>query len=164
MTTIVERRYLLDSTNADWRNDRQSAMRIQQGYLLIRKNYSLYVSLENSNKASLCFRKENLGVLDTRYKVPLPRQLGNILFWCCGKRVVKRTRHQAVHARRTFRINEFRDVLQGLLLVEIELTHTDEVVVLPPWVSTDVTMDPRYTFAQLARNGVPSKRSQRRAV
>ncbi len=157
MSRSIERRYLLNQDTKEWRELRTEAMRIQQGFLFIRNDKSAYVSLENANRASVCIRNENLGAPDFRLKFPLPRRLGNLLFWLVRKRVLKRTRHQVNFEGRTWRINEFRDTHQGLILAEIELIDPNEEVLLPAWIKADVTEEKEYTFAQLARNGIPKK-------
>jgi CYTH domain-containing protein len=157
MQTTVEHRYLLKPETKGWRGLRSEAMRIQQGYLYIRNNQSVYVSLEYANQASLCFRKENLGTPDVRFKFRIPRGLGNILFKLCGKRVLKRTRHQVIDNERVWRINEFSGNLRGLILVEVTLGGAEAEIEKPAWAAADVTYESEYTFAQLAKHGIPKK-------
>lgn len=39
----------------------------------------------------------------------------------------------------------------GLCIAEIELSHPDDPIVLPKWISHEITSDMRYTNVQLAR-------------
>ncbi|WLT38969.1 hypothetical protein NON20_04405 [Synechocystis sp. B12] len=41
---------------------------------------------------------------------------------------------------------------QGLILAEVELTHTDEQINLPPWIGEEVTNDTRYYNINLANH------------
>lgn len=52
-------------------------------------------------------------------------------------------------------IDEFMGPHKGLWLAEIELEREDEKIEIPNWVVKEVTEDPRYSNAMLAKNGVP---------
>jgi len=69
---------------------------------------------------------------------------------CVGGRIEK-FRHQVPHAGHTWEVDEFTGENAPLVVAEVELDRIDAEVALPPWVGLEVTYDPRYTNAALAR-------------
>jgi adenylate cyclase len=165
MSTLIERRYLLASNSNEWKYLGHDVTRLKQGYLYIGRNHSVYVRLQDARVASLCYRLEKIGVPDTCYKLRIPRYCATVLFGVCRGRVIRRSRYLVDHQGHLFRINEFKDNLRGLVLIETELKHVDEAVELPAWVGTEVTKNPAYTLSHLARHGLPvTKLGARRSV
>ncbi len=73
-----------------------------------------------------------------------------------ARRPVRKTRYLVPHGAQVMEIDVFEQPA-GLVLVEVELATDDEVVVLPEWLGEwrEVTGDPAYLNANLARPGVP---------
>jgi adenylate cyclase len=71
-----------------------------------------------------------------------------------SRRRIRKTRHVVAHGTQKLEIDVF-DVPAGLVLLEVELASDDEPVELPDWVgeAVDVTGDPTYLNANLARSG-----------
>jgi CYTH domain-containing protein len=71
-----------------------------------------------------------------------------------GRRRIRKTRHVVPHGDQVLEIDVFEEP-PGLVLVEVELASDDEAVELPRWLGrwVDVTGDPRYLNANLARSG-----------
>lgn len=55
-------------------------------------------------------------------------------------------------AEERWEVDVFGGANEGLVLAEIELRAPDQQIELPPWVGAEVTDDPRYTNAALARH------------
>ena len=70
---------------------------------------------------------------------------------CAGGRIEK-IRHRVAHAGHTWEVDEFTGENAPLVVAEVELDRIDAEVSLPPWVGLEVTYDPRYTNAALARH------------
>lgn len=70
-----------------------------------------------------------------------------------GTAVVVKTRHRLVWAGRTWELDLFEGELAGLALAEVELPDAQAPVERPPWAGAEVTDDPRYQNANLARSG-----------
>jgi CYTH domain-containing protein len=72
------------------------------------------------------------------------------------RRPIRKTRHVVPHGLQLLEIDVF-DEPPGLVLVEVELSSDDEPVTLPGWLGPwrEVTGDPRYFNANLARFGAP---------
>ena len=71
-----------------------------------------------------------------------------------ARRQIRKTRHVVPHGTQKLEIDVF-EVPAGLVLLEVELATDDEVVELPDWIGEwlDVTGDPTYLNANLARSG-----------
>jgi CYTH domain-containing protein len=54
---------------------------------------------------------------------------------------------------RVWDLDVFEGKLAGLALAEVDLLSEDEKITPPPWVGREVTRDPRYQNANLARTG-----------
>jgi len=67
---------------------------------------------------------------------------------------IRKVRHVVPHGAQALEIDVFESP-PGLVLVEVELEHDDEVVELPAWLGEwrEVTGDPSYLNANLARAG-----------
>lgn len=70
-------------------------------------------------------------------------------------KLIRKTRHGVTHAGRVWEVDVFRGELEGLILAEAELDSEEEALALPPWVDREVTEDPGYQNANLARHGAP---------
>ena len=75
-------------------------------------------------------------------------------------RRVEKVRRRLEYAGRTWEVDVFTGENAPLVVAEIEIESVDAEVALPPWVGAEVTDDPRYTNAALAR--LPYSRWRRR--
>lgn len=69
----------------------------------------------------------------------------------CDAALVK-MRYNFPYAGKLWSVDVFEGALEGLVLAEVELEHTGEIVQLPPWVSAEVSRDARYYNINLARS------------
>ena len=66
--------------------------------------------------------------------------------------VIAKVRYQVRHTDHLWDLDVFSGANAGLVLAEIELERADERFALPPWAGAEVTADPRYSNANLARH------------
>lgn len=69
----------------------------------------------------------------------------------CDAALVK-MRYNFPYAGKLWSVDVFEGALAGLVLAEVELAHTGEIVQLPPWVVEEVSRDARYYNINLARS------------
>ena len=55
-----------------------------------------------------------------------------------------------MHKNKTWEVDEFDGLNQGLVVAEIELENENEIVELPDWIGEEVTDEPRYYNSNLA--------------
>ena len=63
---------------------------------------------------------------------------------------VQKFRYDIIYNGVHMEIDVFYGNLQGLMILEVEMAHKDQVFRLPPWVGEEVTADPRYNNCNLA--------------
>jgi len=66
--------------------------------------------------------------------------------------IIRKIRREIFCHGKCWQLDEFQEMNAGLWIAEIELTDPDEPVELPPWVSDEVTGDPRYLNSGLSIN------------
>lgn len=64
--------------------------------------------------------------------------------------VIDKKRYELMHGNKLWEVDVFLGNNEGLVLAEVELTHENEQVTLPDWVSAEVTGDPRYYNSYLS--------------
>lgn len=64
---------------------------------------------------------------------------------------IEKTRHYVKEEHHLWEVDEFHGKHQGLIVAEIELLDENELFALPPWVSDEVTNDPKYLNVNLAQ-------------
>jgi len=84
------------------------------------------------------------------YRIPVADAEEMLERLCVGVRIEK-SRHRVPFAGHTWEVDEFTGENAPLVVAEVELDRIDAEVALPPWVGLEVTYDPRYTNAALAR-------------
>ncbi len=69
----------------------------------------------------------------------------------CDGNILEKSRHTCLHQGMTWVIDRFSGASQGLVVAEIELSSPDQPFSIPPWAGPEVTDDPRYLNASLAK-------------
>jgi phenylacetate-CoA ligase len=87
------------------------------------------------------------------YAIPL-EDAREMLDQMCEDALVK-TRYVVPHEGHDWEVDEFGGANAGLVLAEIELDDEAELFAQPSWVGDEVTHDPRYYNANLARAPLP---------
>ena len=77
--------------------------------------------------------------------------------------VIEKTRHIVPLGPRKVEVDIFEGGLAGLAVAEIELESADEAIDLPPFLSREITGDPRYSNMRLALDGRPADDDGRQA-
>ena len=87
--------------------------------------------------------------VEYEYEIPW-QDAREILEMCSEGRVIK-TRFKVDHKGHMWDVDSFDGWHVGLWLAEIELSSPDEPFEMPPWVTTEVTADKRFSNANLAK-------------
>lgn len=70
----------------------------------------------------------------------------------CEKPLIEKTRYILDDGGQRWEIDEFHGVNQGLIVAEIELDDESDGFEKPSWLGREVSHDPRYFNANLARH------------
>lgn len=148
MPLEIERKYLVHLPDVE---HLQSGVLIRQGYLATDDHFELRLRLEGD--AATLTTKVRQSAL-TRYETEKsvdPKLMKTVLDLLPSAEIIEKIRYTVVFAGQTWTIDRFFGSNDGLVLAEIELENEHQQVTLPGWVTREVTNDPRYTNASLAR-------------
>ena len=149
MQIEIERKFLLK--NDDWRKG-ASGILYRQGYLCTDPERTVRVRI-GGDTAILAIKGGGDGIARAEFEYPLPMEdAAHLLDRLCLQPLVEKYRYRVPFAGLTWEIDEFLGTNAGLLLAEVELERVDQPVPLPPWAGAEVTGDPRYYNAYLARH------------
>ena len=104
-------------------------------------------------RAFLTVKGPAAGAARDEYEYPIPRRRRRRDARAALRRR-RASRRSATASRsrgRTWEVDVFAGENAPLVVAEVEIERADAAVVLPPWVGAEVTDDPRYTNAALAR-------------
>jgi CYTH domain-containing protein len=144
MGTEIERKFLVRGN--DWRQGRP--LRISQGYLNRDKARTVRIRIAES-RAYLTIKGPNQGASRSEYEYEIPRHDAEELMALCDGPPLEKNRYTVMHAGATWQIDEFLGANAGLVVAEIELANEEQEFQRPAWVSTEVTLDPRYFNSSL---------------
>jgi adenylate cyclase len=82
------------------------------------------------------------------YEIP-SAEARDMLDLFCPKARLTKTRYRVPHDGLVWEVDVFEGHAQGLVLAEVELSHPDQSVTVPPWAGQEVTRDPRYRNAAI---------------
>lgn len=149
VATETERKFLV--RNRNWYRQIYSSARIRQGYLVSERNLSIRVRTANT-EAWLTVKGPTQGLSRTEFEYPIPlSDAEQMLAHLCRRPLIEKTRYWLNHSNHTWEIDVFEGDNFGLTVAEVELDSPNEDVELPDWVDREVSDDPRYLNANLAR-------------
>ena len=149
MPVEIERKFLVRSDA--WRAKADAGTLVHQGYLCTDATVSVRVRL-SGEMAFLTIKGGDPGISRSEFEYPVPHEdAAAILADLCPAGSVKKTRHLLPQSPHTWEIDVFSGRHAGLVLAEIELTTEDEPFDRPDWLGEEVTGDPRYLNATLAK-------------
>jgi adenylate cyclase len=155
MALEIERKFL--AKNDEWRSHVTKSTNIVQGYLVSDPKTTIRVRIQDNSSAVLCIKGQARGISTPEYELPIPDlEEAQHLLGMCELAVLTKVRHLVPLGEHTFEVDEFTDFLQGLIVIEVELTRENEDFPHPDWLGLEVTHDIRYKNALLVRDGLPT--------
>lgn len=149
MALEIERKFLLK--NDSWKEDYSGTI-YRQGYIGGQKGVTVRVRIAGDHGfLTIKGPTEGIGRLEFEYQIPT-RDADEMLSKLCQESIIEKTRYKIGFAQKTWEIDIFHGVNQGLILAEIELDHEDQQFEKPPWLGQEVTGDKRYFNSYLARH------------
>ena len=149
MAKEIERKFLI---NRDAWKPQDAGISFKQGYLNSQKERVVRVRIEGS-KAKLTIKGVTTGVSRSEFEYSIPVEDAAILLDnLCEQPLIDKHRHKEVHGGKTWEIDVFHGLNEGLIVAEIELSSEDEKFELPVWAVKEVSSDPRYFNSNLLKN------------
>lgn len=146
MGTEIERKFLVRGDS--WRPGAPGVLQ-RQGYLST-EDPTVRVRIEEG-RATLCVKGAQTGLARPEFEYAIPVADAERMLGLC-RFVVEKTRYVREFGGRRWEIDVFHGANEGLVVAEIELAREDESFALPLWLGAEVSRDPRYRVASLARN------------
>lgn len=152
----IERKYLIDTEKLPDLATIRAFHIISQGYLPTEPCTRIriigdqaYMTVKGSPKGS---SGGPLVRSESEHEIPIVE--ANQLWLQC-RATLSKIRYEIPYEGRIWEVDRFVGPLEGLWLAEVELESEDAEVRLPPWVTREVTDDPRYANSRLAAEGIP---------
>jgi CYTH domain-containing protein len=126
--------------------------RIVQAYVAVEEGRAVRVRRRGAG-ATLTIKGPPQGTSRAEFEIPIAPELADEIATALalpGR--ISKTRYLREHGGHTWEIDVFDAPNDGLVIAEVELAAEGEVVDLPAWVRGEVTDDPRFTNAWLARH------------
>jgi len=150
----IERKFLVRDNS--WRKFAASNVLIRQGYLS--RDPERVVRIRRAGASSYLTIKSSFGkvasnaLLRTEFEYSIPVEDADFMLdRLCLLPVINKRRFKVIDdAQRVWEVDEFISPHPALMLAEIELTHSDDEIMLPPWVGREVTHDQRYSNNNIA--------------
>jgi CYTH domain-containing protein len=149
MRTEIERKFLVRGDG--WRRAGAKAKPIHQGYLYADDDISIRVR-RTGEHAYLTVKGTQVGATRAEYEYEIPvGDAQDMLKSLCQPPLIEKVRHSLVRGDVTWEIDVFEGANAGLIVAEVELESEDQRLDLPEWIGQEVTDDPRYLNANLAK-------------
>lgn len=147
MGTEIEHKYLVAAERLP---DLYEGVFMEQGYLSYDPCIRVRATYE---RAWVTFKGRGL-LIRKEFEIRIPRRLGLWLLTKCEKTLTK-IRYECEFAGYVWEVDQFFGPNDGKWLAEIEVPTAKSIFDLPPWVTDEVTHDPRYQNANIVRLGFP---------
>jgi adenylate cyclase len=144
----IERKFLV--VGEAWRSLASGSLYIQ-GYLTSSAERTVRVRLVG-DQGFLTIKGASQGYSRAEYEYNIPAADAlEMLRQLCQQPLIEKMRYKIPVQGLVWEVDEFAGENQGLIMAEVELQSPDQEVVLPSWIGKEVTGDPRYYNASLAK-------------
>jgi CYTH domain-containing protein len=149
MPREIERKFLVKGIS--WKKGASGEL-YRQGYLVADRERTVRVRVAGED-GFLTIKGTSKGLTRAEYEYPIPATEANeMLDTLCPKPLIEKYRYRLEHAGLLWEVDEFLGENRGLTLAEVELADEDQRISLPDWAGEEVSHDPRYFNANLARH------------
>lgn len=148
MATETERKFLV---NGDAWRSMGTSTRYRQGYLTSDPTRTVRIRTAG-NRAYLTIKGKTQGISRAEYEYEIPRSDAEELLMLCDRPLIEKTRTKIPFNGLVWEVDEFFGENQGLVIAEVELQNEEQAIDLPDWIGAEVSADPRYYNANLAKH------------
>lgn len=154
MTTEIERKFVV--TDAPGTEVLGPGVRLRQGY--IAEDGDVQVRVRITDASAVLTVKAGTGLRRTEVEVPVTMEEADGLWPHTEGRRIEKVRHRVAVGRYTAEVDVYEGGLLGLHTAEVEFSSEQEAGAFEPpgWFARDVTTEPGWDNASLARNGLPT--------
>lgn len=150
MGVEIERKFLVKDNS--FKASASDVSEIKQGYLSRDPERVVRVRIRN-DRGYLTVKGRSVGATRLEYEYEIPLKDAEEMLCMCKPPVLSKTRYVVVgEDGNKWEIDEFHGDREGLVVAEVELNSADQPVILPSFISVEVTGDPRYFNSNLLTN------------
>ncbi|MEI6559681.1 MAG: CYTH domain-containing protein [Rhodospirillaceae bacterium] len=144
----IERRFLVSPVVLSWC---RSGTEIEQGYLRADGRTTVRVRIAGGT-GTVTIKGPRSGCSRREHETPVCLSGARVLLSRIPPHMkVRKTRYEVELGGLTWEVDVFAGLNAGLILAEVEIDDPGQAIVLPHWVSREVTRDARFSNSQLAR-------------
>ena len=144
----IERKFLVKDVS--WKAAADQGRICRQGYLLSDGGMTVRIRVIGE-KAFLTIKGASNGISRMEFEYEIPTVDAEALLELCDN-LVEKVRYLVSYAGMVWELDVFAGANEGLVMAEVELESVGQKVSLPEWVVEEVSGDPRYYNAYLARH------------
>ena len=149
MAAEIERKFLVKG-NA-WRS-LVPGVAYCQGYIASVEGRTVRVRVVGE-QGYLTIKGPTVGITRAEFEYPIPlNDAMELLTTLCTPPLIRKKRYTIAQADLVWEVDEFESENQGLIVAEVELTDAHQTIALPEWIDREVSDDPRYFNANLAKH------------
>jgi adenylate cyclase len=150
MALDIERKFLV--CGDEWRGNVHQLVSIRQGYFCRTPHVCGRVRIFG-DKGFVTLKSEPGTLVRHEYEYDIPMaDAAEIMEHFSIEPVIVKQRHLLYHEDILWSVDVFEDANEGLIVAEVELSHAEQLVIVPPWAGPEVTADPRYSNSNLAQS------------
>ncbi len=156
----IEKKFLVK--NNTWKT-KATGILFQQGYLFAEENKVARIRIAGP-QAWLTIKSKISAIKRLEFEYPIPLTDAQAMLQLCKKPIISKHRYTFPYApphsssatttpqHLYWEVDEFHAENKGLIIAEIEIPHENYTLQLPSWIGTEVSEDPRYLNANLAKH------------
>lgn len=150
MATEIERRFLVNTSVVERLVKEQSLipLEIVQGYLNC-KGATVRIRIED-DKGYLVVKGPKVGMSCPEFDYEIPKEDAIEIFKLSIGTPILKKRYRVLFRGHEWEVDFFSGPNTGLVIAELELDSEDEHFYYPPWVTTEITNDHRYSNYNLS--------------
>lgn len=150
MATESERKFLV--VNDSWRDSVDRSDGLLDGIVARTPAAKVRVRLSD-HWASLTIKSQESDGVRREYEYEISiDDAAEIISTMCGDQVLEKVRHYLNFQGFEWLVDEYKGILSGVVLAEIEVGDINTAVPLPDWIGPEVTSDPNYKKFNMLRS------------
>ena len=148
MAVEIERKFLVHKEK--WKKvNKPKGDYFRQGYILNELKCTIRIRI-TEQFAFITLKGNNEGITRKEFEYKIPIDDGVEMLKCFASSEIEKTRYRIEFQGKLWEIDEFSGENEGLIMAEIELNDEKEEFLLPEWVHSEVSDDPRYYNSNLS--------------
>lgn len=117
---------------------------MKQGYISGGNNTTVRIRIAGE-KAFLTLKGKTVGISRSEFEYEIPKSdADQMLDEFCDGKVVKKIRYEVTFGNHLWEVDVFEGENSGLIIAEIELSHSEESFEKPQWLEKEVSGDKQY--------------------